>query len=128
MTDTLDAVKAAIRAASDRFEANFSAGDAHALVADYYTAEPMMCAPDMPLIRGRGAIEALFSEIVKGVSSCRLTQREVKYGGGDLASELGAAQLAMRDGTQAEARYLIVWRKTEEGWRVETDFFAYGAL
>ena len=36
----------------------------------------------------------------------------------------------MRDspGTQAQARYLVVWRWSAQGWRVEADFFAMGNL
>lgn len=119
----------AIRARSDSFERFFAAADAAGLVGDYYVSEPRMSAPDTPLLRGRKEIEGLFAEVMKTFSQCRLEQTEV-MADQELAYELGRAFLEPRDpaGEAAECRYMIAWRKGSDGWRVETDFFAFGSL
>jgi ketosteroid isomerase-like protein len=127
--DLLAEVKREIRARSDRFEQFFAAGDAAGLVADYYVDDPIMSAPDMELLRGRAAIETLFAAIMKDVATCRLEQVEVRVDR-DLAYEVSRAYLGMKDPSapQAACRYVINWRRTADGWRVESDFFAYGVL
>lgn len=125
----LAAIKAAIRARSDNFERFFAAGDAAGLVNDYYVDDPIMSASDLALLRGRDAIRGLFTDIMKGFSACRLKQVEVRADR-DMAYEVSSAYLVPKDPSQAEieCRYVIVWRRGADGWRVETDFFAYGAL
>lgn len=119
-----------IRTASDRFEQHFKGGDAEALVNDYYVSDelgPMMSAPDTPLLTGRSAISGLFSELVKLFSECRLEAVEITASG-DLAQELGRASILDRAGDSHSARYAILWRHTPAGWRVQSDFFAWGDL
>ncbi len=128
MTDhALDDVKKEIRRRSDNFEEFFRNGDAAGLVNDYYVNEPMMSAPDVPLLRSRGDIQGLFTELMKTTAECRLVQEEVRTSG-DLAYELGRGLIASKDGEESEARYTIIWRKVPDGWRVELDFFAFGNL
>ncbi|MFC4314235.1 YybH family protein [Steroidobacter flavus] len=129
MTQAPDDVRQAIRVRSDLFEKHFAASNAAALVADYYVAEPMMSAPDSSLLRGRAAIAALFTEVMKGFVRCRLVQVEVRAGG-DLAYEVSRALLEPREpGVEpTECRYMIAWRRTPDGWRVEMDFFSWGKL
>lgn len=128
MTDhNLDDVKAEIRRRSDNFENFFSNGDAAGLVADYYVDEPLMSAPDVPLMRSHAEIEALFTAIMETTAECRLVQEEVRTSG-ELAYELGRGLLKSKDGEESEARYTIIWRKVPDGWRVELDFFAFGNL
>jgi ketosteroid isomerase-like protein len=125
MSDT----KAAIRASTDLFEQHIRDGDAAALVRDYYVAEPFVVPPDLPLVRDPKAIEAFFAETMKAVSDCRLEPHEIREYG-DIAIELGEGTLTMKEegAAQGKCRYLIVWKRTSEGWKVETDFFSYGPL
>lgn len=129
MSQATDEVRQAIRVRSDLFEKHFAASNAAALVADYYVDEPIMSAPDAPLLRGRAAIAGLFGEVMKAFVRCRLVQVEVRAGG-DLAYEVSRAILEPREpGVEpTECRYAIVWRRTPDGWRVEMDFFAWGKL
>lgn len=129
MADPTDTeVARAIRERSDVFERHFAAGNAQGLVSDYYVDEPMMSAPDAPLLRGRAAITELFTQVMRAFSACRLEQVEIRRGG-DLAYEIGRAILTPREGGDpANCRYVIAWRRTSAGWRVETDFFAWGVV
>lgn len=130
MTKAPDDLLKAIRASSDRFEAHFKAGDAAALVEDYYVADdlgPMLSAPDMPILRGHDAITGMFKALMEGVAEIRLEQVEV-MADQTLAQELGRAIITDRQGDNQIARYAILWRNTDQGWRVQTDFFAPGDL
>lgn len=121
---------AAIRERSDAFERYFSAGDARALVAAYYVSdaeEPLLSVPDAPLIRGSAGIEAAFGGILQMFSACTLENVEIHATEG-MAHELGRCDLTGTDGTTSTARYSILWRRTAEGWRVQSDFFAFGDL
>jgi ketosteroid isomerase-like protein len=123
-----DSVRRVIRERSDLFEQHFGAGNAEGLVADYYVDEPIMSAPDTPVLRGRGAIVPLFAAIMKDFAACRLQQHFVRAAG-DLAYEVSSAYLVPRaGGDEVECRYMIAWRRSADTWRVETDFFAYGKL
>jgi ketosteroid isomerase-like protein len=121
-------IKRVIRERSDLFEKHFGASDASGLVDDYYVQEPIMSAPDTAVLRGRQAIVVLFEAICKNFSGCRLVQHFVR-GEGGFAYEVSSAHLVPRaGGEEVECRYLIVWRRELDTWRVETDFFAYGKL
>lgn len=111
------------------FEKYFASADAAALVDAYYVREPLMSAPDAPLLRDRRSIEALFRELMKQVASVRFEPVEIRQSG-DLAYEIGRAFLTMKDeaGTAAQARYMVAWRWTADGWRAEADLFAFGNL
>ncbi len=69
-----DDIKRIIRERSDLFEKHFAAGDAAALVADYYVPDaldPLVSAPDAPAVRGRAAIAGLFGLFVNRQGRCR---------------------------------------------------------
>jgi ketosteroid isomerase-like protein len=124
----IEEIRAAIRAGSDLFEQNFARSDAAGLVRDYYIEQPLMSAPDATLLRGRDAITSLFEAVMKSFKACRLEQVEVRADGA-LAYELGRATLTPREGdTDTVCRYMIAWRQTPIGWRVESDFFAWGII
>jgi len=125
---SLEEIRAAIRPGSDVFERNFERSDAAGLVRDYYVEQPLMSAPDATLLRGKDAITSLFEAVMKSFRACRLEQVEVRADS-TLAYELGRAILTPREGgTNAECRYMIAWRQTSTGWRVESDFFAWGII
>lgn len=123
-------VAAAIRAASDRFEADFVAGDPEVLVANYYVENPRVVVPDSPMCEGRAAAVAVFKGLMEGFSACTLRQVSVSHGGGDIAFELGESLVHPKAAGEAPTavRYTILWRRTPQGWRADTDFFAWGAL
>jgi ketosteroid isomerase-like protein len=130
MSDQLtQEVKKEVRRRSDNFEKFFKNGDAAGLVNDYYVEKPLMSAPDMPILRSRAEITQVFEALVKEFAECKLFQ-EVVQASGELAYELGYCKIKHKDPSKddIDARYTIIWRKVPDGWRVESDFFAYGKL
>lgn len=122
-------LRSVIRARSDQFEADFIAGDATRLVANYYVDDPRVIMPDAPLLTGRETVTALFADLLKVYAVCRLHQVEV-HGSGDLAYELSEAVVTARDPDLAplSVRYMIIWRRVAGEWRVAIDFFGWGDL
>lgn len=120
-----------IRTRSDVFEKHFAAGNAEALVADYYVNDAqglLVSAPDAPALRDRASTTALFAALFKDFSRARQVAHVVR-GDGDLAYEVSNSYLTPRGGgADVEFRYVAVWRKCADTWRVETDFFATGPI
>jgi len=124
-------IKHIIKVRSDLFEQHFAAGDAAALVRDYYVPDadgPLVSAGDGPAIVGRAAITALFEQFVQGFEKARQVPRFIS-GDVDLAYEVSNSYLTPRGGgEEIEFRYVATWRRCDDTWRVETDFFAPGPL
>lgn len=120
-----------VRARSDIFEKHFADGDAAALVADYYVNDAqglLVSAPDAPALRDRASTAALFQALFKDFSRARQVAHVVR-GDGNLAYEVSNSYLTPRaGGADVEFRYVAVWRKCADTWRVETDFFATGPV
>jgi ketosteroid isomerase-like protein len=126
----IEAVEASIRERSDVFEQYFRSGEAEELVRAYYVDDaltPLFSMPDKALISGRQAITGAFETIMQAFSDCRLEQVKV-HADGDLAHELGRCDLTTNDGEAMTARYSILWRRSGDGWRVQSDLFAFGDL
>lgn len=124
-------IAAIIRERSDIFEANFAAGDAAKLVADYYVPddmEPLVSAGDGPAILGHAAITTLFEGFCAGFEKARQVPRFVRADG-DMAYEMSNSYLTPKGGgEEVEYRYVATWRKCDDTWRVDSDFFAPGPL
>lgn len=131
MSPNLDSIKRIIRERSDVFERRFADGDAAALVADYYVSDEqglLVSAPDAPALRDRAATTALFAALFKDFWRARQVPHLIR-GDGDLAYEVSNSYLTPRaGGADVEFRYVAVWRRCEDTWRVETDFFATGPI
>lgn len=130
-TQSLQQIKQIIRQRSDLFEKNFAEGNAAQLVLDYYVPdalEPVVSAPDAPAVVGRAAITTLFEGFVAGFGKARQVARFIRADG-NLAYEVSNSYLTPRGGGgELEFRYIATWRRCEDTWRVEADFFALGAL
>jgi len=114
---------AAISAANGQFMEAFAAGDAMA-VALLYTEDARLLPPGGTAVEGRPAIAAFWRAVIEGgVAQISLTIDEVQ-GAGDWAYEL--SRWAMYDadgGTVGEGKYIVIWRRTAEGWRLHRDIW-----
>lgn len=124
-------IKQVIKHRSDLFEAHFAAGDAAALVRDYYVPDalqPIASAGDGPAIIGHAGLTALFEALVRDFARARQVPRFIRADR-DLAYEVSNSYLTPKaGGDEVEFRYVATWRRCDDTWRVETDFFAPGAL
>jgi hypothetical protein len=128
---TLDQVRSIIKERSDLFETNFASGNAAKLVAEYYVPESMgliVSAPDAPALRDHASIVALFEALVKDFSRARQVPHFIRADG-HLAYEVSNSYLTPKTGgAEIEFRYVATWRRCEDTWRVEADFFALGPI
>ena len=127
----LEQIKEIIRKRSDVFEKHFADGDASALVADYYVPDamaPVVSAPDAPALRDHASIAALFDALFRDFSRARQVPHFIRADG-DMAYEVSNSYLTPRaGGADVEFRYVAVWRRCADTWRVEADFFATGPI
>ncbi|MBM4382898.1 MAG: DUF4440 domain-containing protein [Deltaproteobacteria bacterium] len=117
-------VRAAIEERNALFGETFASGDTAAIAA-LYTADGAALPPNGAIAAGPDALASLWGAVrASGVASATITSDEVFYAGGDIASEVGHAQLALADGTIAdEAKFIVIWKKTDAGWRMHRDIW-----
>jgi len=102
-------------------------GDA-AGAASFYTADGRLMMPNAPTAQGMAAIEEAFTMIL-GLPNVALAwaQENVEVAaGGGLAYDVGTYTLGY-DGPDGRVddngKYVVVWKKTDAGWRVAADIF-----
>lgn len=122
----MENVRDAIASAIKTFVDAFGRGDA-AAVAAWYTADATLLPPDNPLVKGRDAIQAFWQGAMStGVREAKLETLEVESRG-DLAYEVGRFGMAIQPqgGERAEmaGKYVVVWRREGDGWRMQVDIW-----
>jgi len=111
---------AAVTAANDRFMETFASSDG-AAVAQLYTEDGKLLPPGSDAVSGQPAIAEFWQSVMEsGVATVSLMIDEVN-GAGDWAYEL--SHYAMYDSTGGEGKYIVVWRRTVDGWRLHRDIW-----
>ena len=119
--------EAGIRRANAECSANVHAGNAQAIVDNYYAPDAVAMAPNMPALHGREAIRQFWTgflatgAIELTLTSDNVTQRD------DIAVEMGHYDLsitpkegpAMKD----KGKYLVMWKKSNGRWWAANDIF-----
>ena len=119
-----DDLQAALDASNDGMRAALRSGDAAALVA-HYTDDAQMLGTSGEVIHGRAAIARHMGEVMTlGVRDFTLEDQEV-FAGQDYAVETGRATFTNGAGTRlAVVRYMTLWKRTVDGWRIHRDLSA----
>ena len=90
--------------------------------------EPVVSAGDGPALVGHAAITALFEGFTGAFEKARQVPRFIRADG-DLAYEVSNSYLTPKGGGEdVEYRYVATWRRCDDTWRVDSDFFAPGPL
>jgi ketosteroid isomerase-like protein len=93
-----------------------------------YTAEARILPPGAPMISGRGAIKAFWSNLVQSVNarSAALASIEVTLAG-DGVVEIGRATLKVgpegQAATDIEVKYVVFWRQEDGRWKWHIDIW-----
>jgi ketosteroid isomerase-like protein len=121
------ATRAAIDATNRKFEAAFNAGDPAKAARDVYTAGARALPPDMPMVRGREALEQFWvaAAAQMGVTRVRLSTLDLEVHG-DVAHEIGQATLTLKDGRELAAKFCVLWRQEQGEWRWDVDIWNNG--
>jgi len=124
---TVESEARMIREASARWLAAVGTRDA-ARVAPYYAEDGVFLVPNAPLARGREAVQAVWAQLLSAPNlelAWTPTSIEVAQAA-DMAYEVGSYRLAMdapNGHVEDDGKYVVVWRKTAEGWTVAADIF-----
>lgn len=107
---------------NDEFSAAFAREDFDGVAATY-TEDARLLPPGGPLTQGRASIAEFWQGVHQsGVRSVSLETTELTEAGA-VAYEIGRAHLG--DGSTAiqTVKYVVVWRRTTDGWRWEVDIW-----
>jgi ketosteroid isomerase-like protein len=108
----IEADRAAIEALSADYTAAVQAGNP-AAVSALHADDALLHPPNEPAISGREAIDAYFARIhAEPVDLTYVTEDVVVSASGDLAYEVG---------TWDGGKYLSIYRRTPDGWRIVAD-------
>ena len=117
-----DPVREAVEAANRTFEQAFARGDAAAL-AGLYTEDAHVVPPGAPLAQGRAAIERFWQDTIDAGAKSATLQTTGVESAGDLAYETGLARLVAADGSETRARYVVVWKRVGDRWKLHRDIW-----
>jgi uncharacterized protein (TIGR02246 family) len=116
-------VRAAIVAANREFMNAFAANDAQALGL-LFTEDAALLPPNAEPVSGRTAITSFWETLLMlPVREVRLETGEI-YGAGDVVTEEGRYTLLNdRDEPSEEGKYLVVWKRGAQGWKLYRDLW-----
>ena len=104
--------RAAIEALSADYTAAVQAGDP-AAVSALHTDDAILHPPNEPSVSGREAIDAYFARIhAEPMDLTYVTEDVVVSASGDMAYEIG---------TWDGGKYLSIYRRTPDGWKIVAD-------
>lgn len=117
------ATRAAIEAVDRDFMAAFAARDGKA-IGLLYTEDAKLLAPNAEPALGRDAIVKSWESFLElPIPTVRLETDEI-HGTGDVVTGEGRYALIGAEGQTVEAgKFLVVYRKTEAGWRLHRDIW-----
>ena len=121
------AVRAAIDAVNRDFMAAFQARDSKA-IGLLYTEDAKLMPPNLEPALGRDAIVKVWESLLGLPISSFLLETDEIHGTGDVVTEEGHYALIGGDSQTVEAgKYLVVYKKTEAGWRLHRDIWSSNA-
>jgi uncharacterized protein (TIGR02246 family) len=121
-----DSARAAIEQVNTLFSEAIARGDAQA-IAKLYTEDAILLPERGELVKGRQAIGEFWKTAMNGgVKSVTVTTLDVG-GSGDLAHEVGTVLLTLqaegRPPATASAKFVVVWKREADGWKIHRDIW-----
>ena len=121
MTDS-GSVRQEIDRTNRQFEQAFNRGDVAGAVS-VYTDDAKVLPPDAAMVSGRSAIQQFWegARSAMGIQEAKLATRDLQVSG-DTAYEIGEATLKLQSAS-ASVKYVVVWKRTANGWRWAVDIW-----
>jgi len=120
----LDSVKAAIVSSNQLFAEAFVKGDSTLLI-DRYASDGCLLPADMHTLCGHEAIATFYRGAYDqmGVRNVKLSTTQV-YGEGEYVTEEGTYEIfAAENKFIDKGKFLVLWKKTDAGWKMFRDIF-----
>ena len=119
----MEDVKSSIAATNQRFMDAFSRNDA-ADIAALYTEDAKLLPPGAPMMTGKQAVQSFWQAAMDmGITDAKLETVELESQG-NLASEIGRFTLTIQqESTKMEGKYVVVWKKEDEDWKLHFDIW-----
>jgi uncharacterized protein (TIGR02246 family) len=115
-------LRAAIAAANQRFVGAFRQHDVAAM-AQCYTENAQLLPAHSDFVKGRVAIQQFWQGILEmALQGAELETIEVE-GFGDTAIEVGNYTLSGDAGIADRGKYIVVWKREEDRWRMHRDIW-----
>ena len=93
------------------------------LVKNFYTDDAVIEGPGLPVQRGHAAIQAIFGEARKAYKGIEITMDPLVHPDQTLAYGFITNRNIRNDDVIEIHRAHIVWRKVDDNWLCQTDFF-----
>jgi uncharacterized protein (TIGR02246 family) len=129
--ETFDVVKVrkSIEESCARYSQAIREGNLAGIV-DGYTVDATLVPPDGEIIKGKRAIEELYTKLLQiGMKDIAFTIIEVG-GSGDTAYEIGKTKVRIQPEGQTvmidSTKYLVIWKRQVDGtWKVHADIWNF---
>lgn len=116
-------VRAEIDAVNSQFVDGAGRGDIEAM-GGVYAEDARILPPGHPMVQGRPAIQSFWASAAEalGVKAVDLST-ELLEAQGDTAEEIGVYTIHGADGVLDQGKYIVVWKRTDVGWRWNWDIW-----
>jgi uncharacterized protein (TIGR02246 family) len=120
---TLADARQAIAASNARYHQAFAKHDSSIFI-NSYAEDACLLPPGMTTVCGKSEIAKFFTEGYKmGIRGGKLVTLKL-YGDGEYVTEEGYGQIFDKNGAvMDEAKYIVIWKKTKQGWKMYRDIF-----
>jgi ketosteroid isomerase-like protein len=124
----LDQIRLAMASTNDLFNTEVFGRRNFAALDEIYTTDARILPPGSPLISGRPAIRAFWSNLIQAVNakSAVLTSVDVMPSGNGVV-EIGRAKLTVepegQGATEMEVKYVVYWRQEDAKWKWHVDIW-----
>jgi ketosteroid isomerase-like protein len=117
-------LKETIQAINDRYAAVLSQRGAPG-AASFFAKDADLLPPGPDNLKGPEAIEGFWAAASEHFKDARLTTVDVVALGSDAAREIGTYFAAPRaaDGVPLSGKYVFIWRKVGDDWKIWTDIW-----
>lgn len=114
----------AAQQADQAFMDRFNSGDIHGAANGVYTKDAVILPPGADMVRGRDEIARFWQAAAEEMNITRVELSTVSFEeAGDHAHQIGRAILTLKDTSQVEAKYVVIWKREEGEWRWHIDIW-----
>jgi ketosteroid isomerase-like protein len=119
-----ESILKSMRETNERFCSEFVRQRNASALDRVYTADAHILPPGVPAVHGREDIKQFWEQAVAqlNVEDARLVTVEAEMAG-DRVVEIGSAELDLTGGQTAAAKYVVVWKQEDGGWRWHIDIW-----